>query len=206
MARSKRIQYLAELSKGFDKVLDIGTDHGFVLEIAFENHWIKSAIASDLRKKPLNQAREHLREYPVDYVISDGFENIKQDFDLAIIAGMGAYLITDILNHAPLGNQTYLLQANEKIEILRDYLVTHGFMIIDEYITFDKFFYVILKVKRGQMVLSDEDLYLGPKLKHKSEALPYYEKKASQIVKILPKTDKNRQETLEKMLKIYKNI
>lgn len=206
MARSKRIQYLAELSKGYERVLDIGTDHGFVLEIAFKNHWIKSAIATDLREKPLNQARKNLRDYPVEYVISDGFEKVHQNFDLAIIAGMGAYLISDILDHAPKGNQIYLLQANEKIEVLRSYLMNHGFSIIDEYITYDKFFYVILKVQRGQMSLSEEDIYLGPKLKEKSEAFPYYAKKASQIAKILPKTDENRRETLEKMLKIYKNI
>jgi len=125
---------------------------------------------------------------------------------LAIIVGMGAYLISDILDNAPLGNQIYFLQANEKIEVLRAYLVDHGFSIMDEYIMYDKFYYVILKVQRGQMVLSEEDLYLGPKLKEKPEALPYYMKKISQIAKILPKTDENRRETLEKMLKIYKNI
>ena len=206
MARSKRIQYLAELSKGYETVLDIGTDHGFVLEIAFENNWIKSAIASDLREKPLNQAKKHLSKYPVEYVISNGFENIKQNFDLAIIAGMGAYLISDILDHAPKGNQIYLLQANDKIEILRTYLMNHGFSIIDEYLTYDKFYYVILKVQRGEMTLSEEDLYLGPKLKYKKESIPYYAKKASQITKILNKTDEKRREVLEKVLKIYKNI
>ena len=104
MARSKRIQYIAELSKGYNRVLDIGTDHGFVLEIAFDNHWIKSAIATDLREKPLNQAKKHLKDYPVEYVISDGFEKVTQDFDLAIIAGMGSYLICDILDKAPVGD------------------------------------------------------------------------------------------------------
>lgn len=205
MARSKRIKYLANLTIGFDRVLDIGTDHGFVLAQAFENKLIKSAIASDLREKPLNQAKKTLKDYPVEYVISDGFQQIKSDFDLAIIAGMGAYLITDIMDHAPQGKQTYLLQANDKIEILREYLMNKGFKIIDEYVIEDKFFYVILKVIRGDMVLYDEDIYLGPVLKQKPEALPYYAKKARQIEKILPHADENRQEILKKMLKIYKN-
>ncbi len=206
MARSKRIEYLAKLTTGYDKVLDIGTDHGFVLALALEHKLIKSGIASDLREKPLNQARKNLKGYPVEYVISDGFKEIKSDFDLAIIAGMGAYLITEIMDHAPKGKETYLLQANDKIEILREYLMNQGFKIIDEYIVEDKFFYVILKVIRGDMSLLDEDIYLGPILKHKVEALPYYAKKARQIEKILPKADKIRQETLKKMLKIYKNI
>jgi len=205
MARSKRIEYLAVLTRGYDKVLDIGTDHGLVLAIALENKWIKSGIASDLREKPLNQARKNLKGFSVEYVISDGFKEIKSDFDLAIIAGMGAFLITEIMDHAPEGNQTYLLQANDKIEVLREYLMEHGYKIIDEYIVEDKFYYVILKVVRGGMSLLDEDIYLGPILKHKAEALPYYEKKVRQIEKILPHADQNRQEILKKMLKIYKN-
>ena len=56
------------------------------------------------------------------------------------------------------------------------------------------------------MILSEEDLYLGPKLKYKPESIPYYAKKASQIAKIMPKTDENRRDILDKMLKIYKNI
>lgn len=205
MARSKRIEYLANLTSGYDKVLDIGTDHGLVLAFALENKLIKSGIASDLREKPLNQARKNLKDFPVEYVISDGFKQIKSNFDLAIVAGMGAYLITEIMDYAPQGNQTYLLQANDKIEILREYLMNHGFKIIDEYIIYDKFFYVIMKVIRGDMVLLDEDIYLGPILKNKVEALSYYAKKAKQIEKILPKADEKRQETLKIMLKIYKN-
>ncbi|MFH2116921.1 MAG: class I SAM-dependent methyltransferase [Bacillota bacterium] len=206
MAKSKRISFLAKLTQGYDKVLDIGTDHGLVLSSAFEKGYIKTAIASDLRDKPLNQAKRNLKNYPVTYVISDGFLSIKEDFDLAIIAGMGAYLIADILDHAPLGNHIYLLQANEKIEILREYLMNHEFSIVDEYLLLDRFYYVILKVVRGKMVLDDEDIYLGPILKHKPEALPYYMRKARQLEKILPHADVKRQETLKKMLKIYKNV
>jgi len=206
MARSKRIAFLAELTQGYEKVLDIGTDHGFVLSCAFEKGYIRSAIASDLREKPLNQAKRNLKKYPVSYVLSDGFLAIKEDFDLAIIAGMGAYLINDILDHAPLGKQTYLLQANEKIEILREYLMNHGFLIIDEYIIYDRFYYVILKVVRGEMILTEDDLLLGPILKTKPDVLPYYARKAHQIEKIMTHADEKRLETLKKMHKIYKSV
>lgn len=205
MARSKRIEFLAECTKGYDTVLDIGTDHGFVLEQAFKKGYIKKGIASDLRPMPLNAARENLKDFPVDYVISDGFQSINEPFDLAIIAGMGAYLICEIMEHAPKGNQTYLLQANDKIEVLRTYLMEHEFKIIDEYIIHDRFYYVILKVIRGHMDLSEEDLLLGHILRTKKEALSYYKKKASQIEKIITNVDPQRAEILKKMLKVYKN-
>jgi len=206
MVKSKRIQLIAELTRGYDTVIDIGSDHGFVLQIAFEKGYIKRGIATDLREKPLASAMKNLKNYPTTFVLSDGFLNVKESFDLAIIAGMGANLICDILEHAPYGEQTYLLQANEKIEILRAFLVNNDFEIIDEYIVHDHFYYLILKVKRGEMILSQEDLYLGPHLKKKSEALPYYAKKAAQIEKIMGKADEIRKEELIKMLKIYKNV
>jgi tRNA (adenine22-N1)-methyltransferase len=206
MARNKRISFLAELTQGYHKVLDIGTDHGLVLKKAFEKGYIHEAIASDINENPLNQARRNLKNYPVHYVTSDGFLAIKEPFDLAIIAGMGAYLICDILNHAPTSDITYILQANDKQDILRKYLMDHDFIIIDEYLVFDKFSYVVMKVKRGSMVLTEDELYLGPVLKHKKEALLYYKQKAHQIEKIIAKADEKRQEELLKVLKIYKNL
>ena len=206
MARSKRINFLAERCKGYSKVLDIGTDHGLVLKTAFEKGYIQEAIASDLREQPLKSAMKNLRDYPVSYVLSDGFLSIKEDVDLAIIAGMGAYLICDILDHAPLNESHYLIQANDKIDVIRLYLMEHHFSIIDEYVVQDKFYYVIILAKRGNMVLSEEDLYLGPYLKHKDEAKLYYHQKAKHIEKIMKKVDEKRQEELLKMLKIYENL
>jgi tRNA (adenine22-N1)-methyltransferase len=202
MARNKRIKFLSELTKGYDRVLDIGTDHGLVLLDAFKKGYIKSAIASDLREEPLNSAKKSLSHYPVEFVISDGFQNIKSDFDLGIIAGMGAYLIKDILKYAPM-EKTYILQANDNHDILRAFLAKQGFEIIDEHIIHDKFYYVIIIVKKGHMNLSEADLYLGPKLKHKKEAKAFYEQKIKQFQKIYPKADDVRQEALSKLINIY---
>lgn len=206
MARSKRIEFLAELTKGHHHVLDIGTDHGLVLKIAFEKGYIEKAIASDLREKPLKQAEKNLKNYPTSFIKSDGFLNVKEKFDLAIIAGMGSYLICDILDHAPNSEITYLLQPNDKIEILRAYLMKHHFKIIDEYLIFDKFYYVIIKAIRGKMVLNENDLYLGPILMTKPESRAYYNHKIKQIEKIIVKADSKGKEELEKLLKIYKSI
>jgi tRNA (adenine22-N1)-methyltransferase len=206
MVRSKRILFLAELTKGYNRVLDIGTDHGFVLEKAFEMGYIKKGIASDLREKPLKSAENNLKNYPVTFVISDGFLAIKEPFDLAIIAGMGANLICDIMNHAPKEDITYILQPNDKTEILREYLMNHGFSIIDEYLVKDKFYYIVLKVKRGESRLSESDIYLGPILKTKPESRLFYDKKLEQIDKIYKKADEKRREELDKMHQIYKNI
>lgn len=202
MARNKRIDFLAELTKGYDTVLDIGTDHGLVLKKAFEKGYIKKAIASDLREEPLNQARANLEKYPVSFVLSDGFKKIKEPFDACIIAGMGAYLIAEILKCAP-KDKTFILQANDKQDILRSFLNDSGFEIVDEFVIHDKFYYVIIVVRAGRMSLLEDDLYLGPKLKYKPEAKPYYQHKIKQYQKIINHVDEDRQKELLKLIKIY---
>lgn len=202
MARNKRIKFLAELTKGYDYVLDIGTDHGLVLLEAFKKGYIKKAIASDLREEPLNQAKKNLNNYDVDFVLSDGFKQIDKPVDLAIIAGMGSYLMTDILSDVE-KDITYILQANDKHHVLREFLANNHFSIEDEFVIHDKFYYVIMIVKKGQMELLEDDLYLGPKLKYKPEAKLYYQHKIKQYEKILIKADDERKKELLKLIKIY---
>ena len=203
MARSKRITFLSELLKGYDTVLDIGSDHGYVLLEALQKGYIKHGIASDLRHEPLLQAKKNLIGYDVKTIQSDGFLNIFESFDCAIIAGMGAYLIASILDHAPKADVTYLLQANDKPEVIRKYLMDHGFMIVDEYVVIDRFSYVIIKATRGLMTCSQEDLILGPKLKLKSEAKTYYEKKVKMLSKLLDQVDEKRYKEIKDLIHIY---
>ncbi|MBE0700529.1 MAG: SAM-dependent methyltransferase [Acholeplasmataceae bacterium] len=205
MVKNNRLSLLAELSKGFHTVLDIGTDHGLVLKEAIDFGFIQKGIASDLRESPLKQARKNLKNYPIDFIKSDGFLAIDKPFDLAIIAGMGSYLIADIMKNAPEGNHMYILQANDKVEYLRKFLQDNHFDIIDEFLVFEKRFYVILKVTRGEMALSESDLYLGPILKKKPNSKPYYDYKAQQIKKVINRTDDDRKKHLEKLYDIYHN-
>ena len=204
MVKSKRIQALAALTKGYDTVIDIGCDHGLVLLEAFEKGYINQAIACDLREKPLQAAKKNLEQYPVTYIQTDGFKGVHQPFDLGIIAGMGSYLICDILAYAP--KKDMILQANDKIDVLRACLSSHGFYIKDEWVIHDRFYYVMIKAVPGDMMLSEEDLILGPKLKFKPEAKPYYHKKAMQIKKILNQVDEKRKTELINQIKIYEDM
>ncbi len=206
MARSKRINLLASLTKGYDTVLDIGTDHGLVLKKAFDQGFIKKAIAADIKESPLLAAKKNLAGYNVDFVLSDGFNNIKQSFDLAIIAGMGAYTIEDIMSHAPLHDAYFVLQANDRHAYLRTYLTTHGYMITDEYIVFDGFYYVIIVFKKGHMTCSDKDAYLGPILQHKNEAKPYYEYKLKTLINIIDHVDAVKKKTLNTKIEYLKSV
>lgn len=206
MARSKRLNLLASLTQGYDTVLDIGTDHGLVLKKAIDLGFINHAIAADIKDMPLNAAKENLKGYPVKFIVSDGFKSIDQSFDLAIIAGMGAYTICEILDHAPDDDIMYVLQPNDKHEILRSYLSEHGFIITDEEIIHDGFYYIVMIARRGDMALSEKDAYLGPILQHKKTAKPYYKNKLKILTHILKQADESKKQAIKTLMSYLKSV
>ncbi|WP_162140078.1 tRNA (adenine(22)-N(1))-methyltransferase [Haploplasma axanthum] len=175
MIKNKRIDALVDETKGINTLLDIGCDHGLVIKKAFENKNIKKAIASDVNEMPLESAKKNLKGFDVEFIVSNGFENIKDKFDGVVIAGMGAMLISNILEKAPEGDITYILQANSKLEVLREYLSNNNFKIIDEIVVFEKFYYIIIRAVRGNEKLNEKELYLGPILMKKTSSISYYQ-------------------------------
>ena len=196
MVRNKRILFLASLLQGYDTVIDIGSDHGYVLEEAFKRGYIKAGIATDVRKMPLERSMKTLENYPIKGILSDGFLAIDEMFDCAVIAGMGAHLIADIMAHAPLHDAVYIVQPNDKHASFRERINALGFKITDEFIIHDKFYYLVMILKRGTQNLSKEDLFLGPILKEKREAIPYYERRVHMFQNIMKTADEHRTQEL----------
>jgi len=161
MARNKRIQAIVEALQGYHTVLDIGTDHGYVLKDALDLNYIQKGIASDLREKPLQKAKELLKNYPVTFYQSDGFLSIDIPFDVAVIAGMGSYTIIDILKNRPDLKEDLLVMPHDNIDVLRRYLAENNFMIDYEKIIYDRHFYTLFKIKRGKMMLSEKEIHTG---------------------------------------------
>ena len=200
----KRIDFLANLLKNSNVVLDIGTDHGLVLKKAFDNKYITKGLASDINAGPLSAAKKNLADYDVSFYLSDGFKSIQdKSYDTVLITGMGAQLITEILDGST-KDCKYILQANEKNEILREYLMSNGFKIVDEHVVYDGFYYVIIECVLGIMELSKEDLYLGPILKTKLSSREYYINKIETINKFIDKTDAVSKKNYQNILRYYK--
>lgn len=145
----KRIGFIASLLKGYDIVADIGTDHGLVLKKALDLKYIKKGIACDNKSQPLERARQNLKNYPVNFYLSDGFDNINDYFDFALICGMGPHTIINILDKTAYINKHFLLGCQGKIHYLIDWLNKNNFVILDYYNFYDKFHYIFLKVYRS---------------------------------------------------------
>lgn len=176
MIKNKRLAFLTKLIKeDQNTLLDVGTDHGYLIKNAFLNNKIKKAIATDINIEPLNNAKKNLVGFDVDFILTDGLKNIKQDYNTVVISGMGGNLISNILENAKLDeNINYILQPNNKEKNLRVFLMNNNFKIVDEHVIYDKKYYVVIEAKRGKMKLSKEDLVLGPILKNKKTSENYY--------------------------------
>ena len=162
----KRLKAISDFIYPYRRIADIGSDHGYLIKIAFDNHLIDYAYAIDNKKGPINSCKNNLKEYKnVSYFLSDGLDDVDESIDCVIIAGMGGMLIISILekNKDKLKNiKRLILQANRDEYLLRKYLVENGFYIQDEkIIKEDNKYYEIDCFEKGYEEYDFNDLYFG---------------------------------------------
>ncbi|MBE6140636.1 MAG: SAM-dependent methyltransferase [Firmicutes bacterium] len=162
---SKRIITLASLIDKDAFVLDIGTDHAYLPIYLYQKNITKKIIASDISLNVLKYATNNLRKYNLDKRIllkqSDGFKNIKEKVDIAIIAGMGTTTIKNILKYPELP-KTIIIQSNNELDKLRKYMLEKNYKIIKEIAINDKNkYYVIIKYQKGKDNLSEDEIEFG---------------------------------------------
>ena len=149
-----RLSAVASLVKGGGIIADIGTDHGYLPIFLVQSGKVKGAIAADIGKMPLENARKSVEEYhlkdKIELRLSDGLKEFSSnDASEIIFAGMGGTLIAEKLGETPWikdNNIHFIFQPQSRAEDLRHYLFANGFEIITElathegrrhYITFD---------------------------------------------------------------------
>ena len=135
-----RLQKIVTMTPICDSVADIGTDHGYALISLLKENRIKSGIASDNKKKPLEKARRNATAEGVMDSITfrrgNGLETLTPgEVNGVIIAGMGGQLIKEILEGSleiVKSLDFVLLQPAQNPEVLREYLYTGPYKVIDE--------------------------------------------------------------------------
>lgn len=139
MELSPRLMSIARKVPKGARLVDVGTDHGRLPVWLLLRGQISSAIAADLRKGPLDRARETARQYGqtarISFRLCDGLAGIKADeVDTIAIAGMGGETIAAILAEAPWTRQgkRLLLQPMTGAPKLRQWLQLYGYAILHE--------------------------------------------------------------------------
>ncbi len=168
------------------RLVDIGSDHGYLPVYLLKNGRVKSAIAADIGEGPLSYAKKNAAKYRADIecVLSDGFKNIDPNsFDDAVIAGMGGELISAILSKAEfLKSPRYrlILQPMTAEPELRIWLSENGFAIDEEKACTDSGkLYTVMCVSfvgKDKSKISEEEIYVG-KLNPEEELSCEYAKK-----------------------------
>jgi len=183
---SERIKALAKEISKKDTVVDIGCDHGYLSIYLKQNKLCKEVYASDISEQALNYAKKNIKKYNLDIktYVSDGFENIPEHFDTAVIAGMGTSTILKIINHKKTPNKLVLASNNEHYR-LRKNLNKMGYKIVDEQAVLENnHYYIILLCIKNKQKLSRTDLKFG--ISNNDEYYKYLLNKNNELIKKVP--------------------
>ena len=169
LALQPRLRAIADLVPDKARLVDVGTDHGFIPVDLLLSERIQFAIASDIGAAPLDHARRTAEQHDVtegiEFRLCDGLRDISpSEVDCVVIAGMGGDNIAAILENAQWTkeNTFLILQPMSKAEVLRRWLPSNRYQVIAERLVADKgVIYPILSVRGGQMQEVEESQFWG---------------------------------------------
>lgn len=155
MELSKRLSAVTAMVAPGSIVCDVGCDHGYVSIYLIETKKSPKVYAMDVRKGPLERAREHVQDYGyeeyIDLILSDGLKEMEPGIaDTLICAGMGGRLVIKILSESletVKQMKELVLQPQSEIRLVREFLRKQGFCLCGEDMVLeDGKFYPILHV------------------------------------------------------------
>ncbi len=217
-----RLTEIAKMVKKGVRAADIGTDHALLPILLIQDHTCCKVYACDIASGPLQAAKENIAKAGlssrIETILSDGLQNVPEDADACIIAGMGGMNALDIMNHAD-GRiacmKQIIIEVNRDTYKVREWISEHQYTIEDEiYINDRRHDYTAISfIPKEHSPYSREELLLGPILIKKKDPsyLSYCLKQKKKIEKILAdicrlKADQSSNDELQCNLKIYKEF
>lgn len=196
-----RLKCIVDSVEG-DIVADIGTDHAYVSVELIRSGRAKKVIASDVRKGPLNIAKDNIKKYElcdkIETRLGSGLSVLnKNEADIIIIAGMGGELICDIIkNDIDTARMAKLIlqPMNAQYE-LRKFLINNGFTIDSEKIETEgnRVYNFLIVINGKQIPFSDDIEYHLPKyLYNNSKFSELLNKKKREFNKIINGLSKSK--------------
>lgn len=161
---------------------DVGTDHAYIPIYLAQKGICEKAIASDVRKGPIEIADENIKKVSLENVIEcrlgNGLDTLEEhEADVIVIAGMGGALIAEILEKGFIKAKKaacLVLQPMKAPEVLRQWLYLNGFDITDEeLIVEENKIYNVIVARWTGAIREQEPIFLliGEKLMEKQDPL-----------------------------------
>lgn len=168
MQLSIRLNAIAEMVTKGNRLVDVGTDHGYLPIYLVERGQVPSAIAMDINKGPIKRAQEHITEHKLnEYIktrLSDGVTALNShEGDTLVIAGMGGPLVIKILTEGKekiVDFKELILQPQSELEQVRRFLLENEFFIIEEaMVQDDGKYYPMMKVIKKQVTPYNKTIF-----------------------------------------------
>lgn len=211
----KRINYLVDLIKPCQNVIDIGSDHAYLAVGVLTLRKAQFVVNIEINENPLKQGILNLTKLNLLNktlnLKNDGFNGLEsklseRTFDYAVISGMGANSIIDIMQVNELQIKTFILQPNNHEANLRKWLSAHRYVICSEHFIQERqLWYPIFVVRKKpfhKYYLTKSNLLLGNKKSvfDQNQYLGFLNNKLL-YVQQLNERAKDKQQVLEKCLK-----
>lgn len=160
-----RIKALASLVDKDSRLVDIGTDHALLPIYLYENEITKKVTGSDISSNALEFAKNNLKKHnlsdKIKLIVSDGFTNLNDEYDTAVISGMGTDTIKKILDRENLPKKL-IISSHKNVDKLRLFMNKKGYKIIKEITLKDNdIYYDMIKCEKGIETLSNYDILVG---------------------------------------------
>ena len=178
----ERLQTIASMVPQGTTVADIGTDHGYVPAYLVLTGQCRYVIASDIAEGPCRAAADTRKKYNlmdnIDIRTAPGLQGLRTgETETVVIAGMGGATIIDILEESPeitASVKTLVLQPMNAANLLRRWLVQHGYQITEEALCKENdHIYIIIKAlhtdEKQELSFLEEEL--GPCILNSKPAL-----------------------------------
>ena len=168
---SKRLETIISLIDKNKSVIDIGTDHAILTITISQINITSKIIATDIKENICKKAQNSINKANINnikIIQSDGFKNIQEKYDIAILSGMGTHTILNIIKNSKCP-ETLIISSQNDYEMLRRELNKLNYKIIKEIVIYEKKYYPIIKYKKGKEKLTENDIIFG-----KSNNKEYY--------------------------------
>ena len=218
MKLSKRLASIKEMVPS-GVAADVGSDHGKLIISLFEDKVILKGYGIENKKAPYERLVRAIEDAGasknITALFSDGISELPDDVDVVVIAGMGGYLIVDILESHPekLKNvKSIIVDAHNSVDKVRKSIVSLGYFIKDEKVVFeDDIYYEIIRFDKGESKPLDElDYEFGPILrKEKSDLFKQkYQSQLEDLKALLSKDNlpENRKEEIKSQIKRLESV
>lgn len=146
MKASDRLSTMTKEIKSNDRVVDIGSDHGYLPLLLLREVGVSKLIVTDISPMSLNKAKKNIEkeilegkdDNLISFRLGNGLEVLSEgEANIAVIGGMGGLLISEILgNHIEiaLSFDKIIMQPRKNQGELRYWLLNNGFQISNEHL------------------------------------------------------------------------